>query len=287
MPWSFRSGRVLHGVWAGAGRGSRTHEEHRRRGCDPAAFGVIPALSVVIPTLDAAVTLEAALRALGGVPGEVVVADGGSGDGTPALARRLGARVVQGTRGRGQQFAAGIAAASGSWLLLLHADTRLQPGWEAAVRAHLAEPFGDGPEPAGYFRFALDSADPRARRLERLVAWRCRAWSLPYGDQGLLVSRRTLDVVGGMPELALMEDVALVRRVRRRLGRGGVVALDAVALTSAARWERDGWWRRSVRNLACLGLWRLGVPAGMIARLYALRPRTAAARGARDRGAGG
>lgn len=252
--------------------------------------GVIPALSVVIPTLDAAATLEATLRALGGVPGEMVVADGGSGDGTSALARGLGARVVQGTRGRGTQLAAGITAASGSWLLLLHADTRLQPGWEAAARAHLARPHGAGgeagPEPAGYFRFALDSADPRARRLERLVAWRCRAWSLPYGDQGLLVSRRTLDAVGGMPELALMEDVALVRRVRRRLGRGGVVALDAVALTSAARWERDGWWRRSVRNLACLGLWRLGVPTGMIARLYAPRPRTAA-QGAQDREAGG
>ncbi len=245
--------------------------------------GVIPVLSVVIPTLDAAATLEATLQSLGGAAGEVVVADGGSGDDTPALARRLGARVVEGPRGRGTQLAAGIAAASGSWLLLLHADTRLQPGWEAAAWAHLAWPFGaagpgaDPVEPAGYFRFALDSASPRARRLERLVAWRCRRWSLPYGDQGLLVSRRTLDAVGGMPELALMEDVALVRRIRRRLGRGGVVALDAAALTSAARWEHQGWWRRSLRNLACLGLWRAGAPAGLIARLYASRPRRAAA----------
>ena len=241
--------------------------------------GVIPALSVVIPTLDAATTLEAALRALDGVPGEVVVADGGSGDGTLSLARRLGARVVEGPRGRGGQLAAGIAAASGSWLLLLHADTRLLPGWEAAVRAHLARTRGAGaqpdgdPEAAGYFRFALDSADPRARRLERLVAWRCRAWSLPYGDQGLLVSRRLLDAVGGMPELALMEDVALARAIRRRLGRAGLVALDAAALTSAARWEQGGWWRRSARNLACLGLWRLGVPAGTVARLYGARRR--------------
>ena len=234
---------------------------------------------MVIPTLDAAATLEATLRALAAVPGEVVVADGGSRDGTQALARRLGARVVEGPRGRGTQLAAGIAAASGSWLLLLHADTRLLAGWEAAVRAHLATPRGAGcgaqpdgaPEPAGYFRFALDSADPRARRLERLVAWRCRAWSLPYGDQGLLVSRRLLDEVGGMPALVLMEDVALVGRIRRRLGRGGLVALDAAALTSAARWDREGWWRRSARNLACLGLWRLGVPAGTIARLYGSR----------------
>jgi rSAM/selenodomain-associated transferase 2 len=239
---------------------------------------MIAGLSVVIPTLDAAATLEATLLSLDGAAFEVVVADGGSRDGTPALARRLGARVVQGPRGRGAQLAAGVAASSGRWLLLLHADTRLLPGWQAAMRSHLAAAAlpGDGPgavpEPAGYFRLALDSADPRARRLERLVAWRCRAWSLPYGDQGLLVSRRLLDAVGGMPELALMEDVALVRRIRRRLGRAGVVALDAAVLTSAARWERDGWWRRSARNLVCLGLWRCGVPVGMIVRLYASRP---------------
>ena len=80
-------------------------------------------------------------------------------------------------RGRGAQLAAGVAAARGEWLLLLHADTRLAPGWRqvGAMR---------GPDRAGYFRFALDSDDPRARRLERLVAWRCRVLALPYGDQG-------------------------------------------------------------------------------------------------------
>ena len=91
-------------------------------------------------------------------------------------------------------------------------------------------------------------ADPRARRLERLVAWRCRALGLPYGDQGLLLPRALLAAVGGMRPLPLMEDVDLVRR----LGRRRLVALDAAAVTSAARWEREGWCRRSARNLACL-----------------------------------
>ena len=247
---------------------------------------MIPGLSVVIPTLDAAPTLEATLRALGvldDAPAEIVVADGGSRDPTPALARSLGARVVHAPQGRGPQLAAGIAAASGPWLLLLHADTRLQPGWQQAVRAHLADAPnpadgfdpGESPNPvespgrAGHFCLALDSPDPRARRLERMVAWRCRVLHLPYGDQGLLLPRTLLDAAGGMPRLPLMEDVALVRNIRR-LDPSALVALDATALTSAAPWERDGWLRRSARNLLCLALWRAGLPPAMVARVYAL-----------------
>jgi hypothetical protein len=117
---------------------------------------------------------------------------------------------------------------------------------------------------AGYFRFALASADPRARRLERLVAWRCRRLALPYGDQGLLIPRALLDAVGGMRPLPLMEDVDLVRR----LGRHRLVALDAAAVTSAARWEREGWLRRSARNLLCLTLYLCGVSPRIIAKVY-------------------
>ncbi|MBV8868527.1 MAG: TIGR04283 family arsenosugar biosynthesis glycosyltransferase [Acetobacteraceae bacterium] len=218
-----------------------------------------PGLSIVIPTLNAASALSGTLAAVG-AEAEVVVSDGGSEDSTPALARRLGARVLRSPRGRGSQLAAGVAAARGPWLLLLHADTRLGPGWADAVAAHQRKGAGG----AGYFRFALDSPDPRARRLERAVAWRCRALALPYGDQGLLIHRDLLERVGGVRPIPLMEDVDLVRR----LGRARLAALDADALTSAAKWERDGWYRRSARNLACLALWHAGVPPRLIARAY-------------------
>jgi rSAM/selenodomain-associated transferase 2 len=216
-------------------------------------------LSVVIPTLNAERTLPATMASLGQIA-EIVLADGGSGDRTVTIGHASGAVVVVGPRGRGRQLAAGIAAASGDWLLLLHADTRLAPGWRDAAARHIR----DDPGMAGYFRFALDSPDPRARRLERLVAWRCRVLALPYGDQGLLLHRDTLHAAGGMRDLPLMEDVDLIRRLgRRRLAR-----LNADALTSAAKWERDGWYRRSARNVMCLSLWRLGVPVERIARLY-------------------
>ena len=225
----------------------------RKLACIPAA------VSVVIPTLNAAPTLAATI---GSVPwaAEIVVADGGSSDGSAAIAAGLRAMVVAAPRGRGPQLAAGARAATHDWLLFLHADTRLSAGAEAAIRLHTQK----HPTQAGYFRFALDSADPRARRLERLVAWRSRVLHLPYGDQGLLIHRALLRDVGSIRPLPLMEDVDLVRRI----GRQRLTQIDAAAVTSAAKWERDGWLYRSARNLLCLGLWFAGVAPRHIALLY-------------------
>lgn len=214
----------------------------------------------MIPALNAARFLPATLAALGSGADEVVVVDGGSGDTTRDIAAEAGAMVYAAPRGRGIQLSQGIAAATGNWLLLLHADTCLQAGWEPAARAFMAEPALR----AAYFRLALNSRDPRARRLERLVAWRSRTLGLPYGDQGLLLPRRLLAAVGGIRPLPLMEDVDLARRI----GRARLAALDIAAVTSAERWERDGWLARSARNLACLSLYFAGVPPRWLARLY-------------------
>ena len=214
---------------------------------------------MVIPTLNAGHTLAATVASIPWAD-EIVVVDGGSSDGTVAIATALGARVIAAPRGRGTQLAAGVAAATQAWLLLLHADTRLGPAAKPAVRNHTTQK----QDSAGYFRFALDSAEPRARRLERLVAWRCRVFALPYGDQGLLIHRDLLHAVGGIRPLPLMEDVDLVRR----LGRRRLAPLEASAITSAAKWQRDGWTRRSAGNLLSLGLWFAGLPPRAIARFY-------------------
>lgn len=219
---------------------------------------------MVIPTLNAAAELPATLGVLANraLVREIIICDGGSRDATVWIAGDARAHVVVAPRGRGAQLAAGAAAASGTWLLFLHADCRLTPGWEDAVGAHVAAP--DAAARAGYFGLVLDDMAPAARRLERVVAWRCHALALPYGDQGLLIARALYDAVGGFAPIPLMEDVDLVRR----LGRNRLTALPATACASARRYRQDGYLRRPLRNLACLSLYFAGVPPRHLARLY-------------------
>ena len=209
--------------------------------------------------MNAAANLPGLLALLGS---EVIVADGGSADDTVVIARAAGTRIVAAERGRGPQLAAGAAAAKGDWLLFLHADCRPQGRWQEAVARFVGEPAASGR--AGYFDLVFDDRAPAARRLERIVAWRSRRLGLPYGDQGLLISRSLYDAVGGFANLPLMEDVDLARR----LGRRRVAPIGATIATSAARYHRDGWMLRPLRNIACLALYFAGVPMPAIVRLY-------------------
>ena len=226
-------------------------------------------LSVIVPALNAATSLPACLDALSdgrrlslNLNLDVTVVDGGSTDATRATVTASGASVIDSAPGRGRQLATGAAAAAGDWLLFLHADTRLRPGWDRAVAAHIADPGMRGT--AAVFRLAFDDDSPAARRTAALATWRARRLGLPYGDQGLLIARELYAAVGGYPDIPLMEDVVMARR----LGRRRIRVLDATAVTSAAKYRRDGWWRRSATNVGLLSLYFLGVPPARLARLY-------------------
>jgi len=224
-------------------------------------------LSIIIPTLNAGQVLGPTLGALAqmesvGLIKELVVSDGGSEDGTQAAVIDAGAILVEGAPGRGRQLRAGADAARGDWFLFLHADTVLAPGWSDDVRAFIERPKAG--ETAGYFEFALDDPSASARRLERVVRWRNQLFGLPYGDQGLLLSKRLYERIGGYRDYPLMEDVDLVRR----LGRRRLTPIGSRATTSAARYQQGGYWARPIRNLVCLALYYIGVPIDTIKRVY-------------------
>lgn len=216
-------------------------------------------LSVVIPTLNAAQTLPACLGALmegveAGLIAELIVSDGGSADETVALADAWGANVVTGPPSRGGQLRRGCAQARGSWFLVVHADTVLGPGWTNAVGTHLDR------RKAGYFQLQFD------RGGRGVAAWanlRARMFGLPFGDQGLLIPRALYAHVDGYADMPLMEDVCMARALR-----GHLVALDAKAITSSAKYRRQGWIRRGARNLWTQARYFAGVDVDRLARDY-------------------
>ncbi|MBI5137815.1 MAG: TIGR04283 family arsenosugar biosynthesis glycosyltransferase [Nitrospirae bacterium] len=218
-------------------------------------------VSLVMPVLNEARGIGATLAALPAGLHEVIVADGGSADGGALLALAAGARVVTCAPGRGVQLNAGAALAGGDVLLFLHADTRLPAGALAAIQAALADPAVVG----GGFALGIDSADPFLRLVARAATWRSRHLGMFYGDQALFVRRAVFERVGGFRPIPIMEDVALVRSLRR-VGRLTLIA--APVRTSARRWERENPLFATLRNVALVTLFTLGVPPAILARWY-------------------
>lgn len=218
-------------------------------------------ISVIIPTLNAARTLPGCAASLmegldAGLIREVIVSDGGSTDDTAAIARSLGAEVLTGPPSRGGQLGRGCAAGQGDWLLILHADTQLDPGWTGPVAAHLAS------ERPAHFRLTFDARGAGARITAGWANLRSRLFGLPYGDQGLLIRAAQLEDLGGYADIPLMEDVDLARRLPK------VTRLPVTARTSAARYVREGWLRRGLRNLTLLLRYRLGADPHALAQAY-------------------
>jgi rSAM/selenodomain-associated transferase 2 len=187
---------------------------------------------------------------------ELIVTDGGSEDATVALAKEWGAEVVTGPASRGGQLRRGCDAAQGNWLLVLHADTVLQPGWVTAVAAHVQG------HKAGWFQLSFAKGGQAGRVVAGWANLRSR-FGLPYGDQGLLVPIALYRSVGGYPDQPLMEDVALARALK-----GHMLGIDAIAETSAAKYQTQGWLRRCARNLWTLSRYFLGVSPDQLSASY-------------------
>jgi rSAM/selenodomain-associated transferase 2 len=220
-------------------------------------------LSVVVPALNEAAGIERCLRALAPLRArghEVIVADGGSDDGTPQLAAPLADRVVAARRGRALQMNAGAAAASGDALLFLHADTILPAEADRAVLAALAS------RAWGRFDVSIDSRDARLALVGFCMNWRSRLTGIATGDQAIFVRRADF---AGFPEIALMEDIAFSKAMKRR---GAPAALHEKVTTSGRRWERQGVLRTMILMWRLRLAFFLGAEPDELARRYAGRP---------------
>jgi len=218
----------------------------------------------VLPALDEAPNLARLLPELRrACPGaEIIVVDGGSRDGTADVARgQAGVQLLEGARGRARQMNAGARRAGGDVLLFLHADTSLPDGAPVAIAAALADPAVVG----GRFDVRFDSG----RRVLRVVAWfmnaRSRVTSICTGDQAIFVRRADFEAVGGYPDIPLMEDIELCRRLKAR---GRLAALRARVTTSARKWEREGPLRTIGLMWALRLLYFCGVDPARLYRWY-------------------
>lgn len=226
-------------------------------------------ISVVIPALNAAARFEAALdtlvgAAVAGLVKEVIVVDGGSTDETLAIADRFGAKILKAPPGRGGQMKAGAEAARGDWLLFLHADTALEERWSAE-----AESFTKGfPDCAGVFTLTFDAQGLAPKLVAGGAMLRTKLLKSPYGDQGLLISKKVYEEAGGFADIPLMEDVDFIRRFVRLKGRSALKVLKSKAVTSAERYERDGYLRRVCKNAVTLMRYNFGATPEELAKAY-------------------
>ena len=235
----------------------------------------MPTISFVVPTLNEEHTLPSLLDDLHAVDvsSEVIVVDGGSTDGTIAVASHGGAKVLLVTRSRARQMNAGARTSRGPWLCFLHADVRMPALARASLNAVVTAVDGqrltaDRPA-AAVWRLAIDAAGLWPRVMEFGARIRDRLGGLPYGDQGFLIRRELFEAIGGFPDVPIMEDIAMVRAVRQRVP---LSRLDAVIPVSPRRWVRQGPYRTWIRNAALVTAYLAGVSPHRLARWYRPEP---------------
>ncbi len=219
-------------------------------------------ISIIIPTLNEVGNIKEAIAITQPSTNvEVIVVDGGSQDDTVAIAQSLGVKVILSSPGRAAQMNAGAVAASGDILLFLHADTRLPIGFDDMIRIALQQ----SGTVAGAFKLRIDASLLSLRWVEWGVNARSHFWQMPYGDQAFFLTREVFQQIGGFPELPIMEDFELMRRLKS-IGR--IVIIPTPVITSARRWLQKGVFKTTLLNQIVIIAYLLGVSPERIRRWY-------------------
>jgi rSAM/selenodomain-associated transferase 2 len=231
-------------------------------------------LTIVVPVLDEATIIAGALQALAPLRArgaEIIVVDSGSSDGTERLAAPFADRVVTAPRGRGAPLNTGAKLGTGDAFLFLHADTTLPENGDALIAMALTR------RAWGRFDLRIAGRHPFLAVVARLINWRSRLTGVASGDQAIFISREAFAAVGGFPNIPLMEDIAMSRRLKR-LSRPACIATPVI--TSGRRWEHHGVWRTIVLMWRLRLGYYLGVEPARLALRYRPVPASAAQSGA-------
>ncbi|WP_341529246.1 TIGR04283 family arsenosugar biosynthesis glycosyltransferase [Nostoc sp. UHCC 0302] len=219
-------------------------------------------ISIIIPTLNEARNIKEAITTTQPSTNiEVIVVDGGSQDSTVEIVQSLGIKIISSSPGRAAQMNAGAVAASGYILLFLHADTRLPTGFDVMIRTAIQKPS----IVAGAFKLRIDASLLSLRWVELGVNWRSQFCQMPYGDQAIFLTKQVFQQVGGFPDLPIMEDFELIRRLRRT---GRIVILPVAVVTSARRWLQKGVLKTTLLNQIVITAYLLGVSPQRIRSWY-------------------
>jgi rSAM/selenodomain-associated transferase 2/rSAM/selenodomain-associated transferase 1 len=220
-------------------------------------------ISIIIPTLNEAQNIADTLSSIKNEKRiEVIVVDGGSQDGTEKAADLLGAKVIMmSAPSKARQMNAGAAKAHGDVLLFLHADTRLPENFAEAI----LDISGSKDFAAGAFRLAIDSDARGLRLIETVANWRSRRLHAPYGDQAIFVTKSLFKEVGGFPDIPIMEDFELIRRLKTK---GKIAILGESVKTSPRRWLNIGIFHTWLINQLIVLGYSLGISPQRLARWY-------------------
>ncbi|MDB9538433.1 TIGR04283 family arsenosugar biosynthesis glycosyltransferase [Anabaenopsis tanganyikae CS-531] len=219
-------------------------------------------ISIIIPTYNEAGNIREAIACTQPSTNvELIVVDGGSQDDTVTIAESLNVKVIASAPGRATQMNTGAMAASGDILLFLHADTRLPPGFDGMIRTAVQQP----QMVAGAFALQINATLWTLRWVEKGVNWRSRFCQMPYGDQAIFLTAEVFDQVGHFPDLPIMEDFELIRRLQSI---GKIIIIPVPVITSARRWLQKGVFYTTILNQIVITAYLLGISPKRIRRWY-------------------